>query len=208
MRTIAPKLFLALLVGLLPVLGSCQDEFVKQVKNYEKDIAENQQHALVTLLNIQIAQTLFYKKRVNDRDNNGIPEFGDLAEINKAQMLPGPKKGKAPVMDGNHLLQNGYVFKILLPSNTKRRQFDWAALAWPLMYNQSGTQAYLMQANGVIYANPNDGTKDLFSEEGLDGPTIKQVYDNPDWLSRFKEENWEMLDLTELKAQLKKEMEK
>ncbi|MCI0588457.1 MAG: hypothetical protein L0323_16625 [Planctomycetes bacterium] len=105
-----------------------------------------EEKALASLLALREAEEEFRGRGIRDRDGDGLPEYGTLADLAAASLLP---KGLSLAEGTGEAQAMGYLFRADVPPETNLAERLWEGYAWPLQYGSTGVNAFWIRPAGL-----------------------------------------------------------
>lgn len=160
------------------------------------EIAANETSAIATLRNLVSAQAQFQASAVADENDNGVGEYGTLAEMAAGVGIRGDRRMNPPVLSslfqkvvGGRVKRSGYYFRVFLPAadgsgvaendtgGVKPGQVDaeqsevvWCVYAWPVLRGTTGERAFFVNQNGDVLQSTDA------EYSGKDGPAANAAF--------------------------------
>lgn len=132
-----------------------------------RTIARNERTAIEQLRQIALSQTLLKLSCALDRDNDGIPEFGSLADAASNDFAH-----VAPALATSAEF-SGYRFSML-----RADESAFVCAAEPILRGVSGRRTFIIRDDGVLHAAERSDTSPLRPETDLPRADAKSVIDS------------------------------
>ncbi|HET6202823.1 MAG TPA: hypothetical protein VFI25_08485 [Planctomycetota bacterium] len=146
----------------------------------------SEEKALAALLALREAQEDFRARGIRDRDGDGLPEYGTLADLAAASLLP---RGLTPGADTEEAEGAGYLFRADVPFETDVAERHWAGYAWPREYGTTGVNSFWIRPKGLPrrmanaeFAGPGRGPRPesaLLTPRSSDVPLVEEYLWTP-----------------------------